>query len=82
MMPVNLLVIHKEGAAVSIPRATLIDTAVDGDTVVCRFLDGSERRIGPYESNAHAVQVFTEVVQALASGTLVLDIWRVRPLKK
>lgn len=81
MQPLNLLVIHKEGSAVSIPRATLVETAVEGDTVVCKFVDNTERRIGPYESNAHAVQVFSEIVQALASGMLILDIWRTRPLK-
>jgi hypothetical protein len=69
----NLLVIHKEGCAISISRSSLIETKVEEKSVVFR-LTGSEQRLGPFESNSCAIQVFTKIVRAIASSASILDL--------
>jgi hypothetical protein len=69
------MVIRGQNLSVSIPRATLTQMQVANDhTVVCRCVDGSERRIGPFGSDEEAVQGFRKLLQALSSEMSVLDL--------
>ena len=77
----NLLVITRKGTAISIPRDLLDEISAEGNTVMCVLTDGSQRRIGPYESNDAAMQVFTKITEALAGSQSLLDISHI-PLKE
>ncbi len=77
----NLLVITRKGTAVSIPRELLDEITVERDTVMCVLTDGSQRRIGPYESSDAATEVFDNIIKALAGDQSLVDVSHI-PLKE
>ena len=77
----NLLVVTRKGTAVSIPRELLDEISAERDTVMCVLTDGSLRRIGPYQSNDAAMEVFTKITEALSGSQPLLDVSHI-PLKE
>lgn len=74
MFLTNMLVKLSDGHAKSISRVYLDTLRVDGSSVLAENRDQTTTTIGPFQSNAAAVQAWTSIFTGLQNGQLLVDL--------